>query len=200
MKKKTLILLVGLTIFAILILINPGQFFTLTILRILGHYKTPRIETPVSIKEYVETHNLYYDKLYSVSSMNAFIELGQSGIHGVPTIQIFNKKKALLRMASENKCTWALADYFKNGHSNEMIAQDTTTFAFVLDRLTPIDIKSVQDTFDFYIISYWAKYIPKLTHHLFEQTNSMKSSMTEKICYIYVTLDEQENWKSGDSN
>jgi len=69
-----------------------------------------------------------------------------------------------------------------------------------MDRLLPIDVKTSQDTFDYYLISYWAKFIPKLSHKLFDQTNVMKESMTQKVCFIYVTLDEQESWKEGTMN
>lgn len=197
MKKKLIIFLTGIAILVSLVIINPGQFFTFTLLRILGHYKSPKIETSQSIIEYVKSKNLFYDKLYGLSTMNALNELGHSGVKGVPTIQIFNKDKVLLRMAGQNECTWVLANYFKSGHSAEMIVQDSTTYGFVMDRLIPLDIKTTQDTFDFYLISYWAKYIPKLSNRLFEQTNNMKAGMSQNICFIYVTLDEQESWEDG---
>ena len=200
MKKKLLIVIIGFTILISLIIINPGQFFTLTFLRILGHYRTPKIETFESIKEYVNSKSLIYDRLYGLSTMNARDELNHSGVTGVPTIQIFNKDKVLLRMAEQSDCTWVLANYFKEGHSNEMVAQDSTTYGYVMDRLLPIDVKTSQDTFDYYLISYWAKFIPKLSHKLFDQTNVMKESMTQKVCFIYVTLDEQESWKEGTMN
>lgn len=160
----------------------------------MGHYKSPQTESPSTIKEYVSSYHSYYDKLFVVRDMNAFQELQQKGVKGVPTVQIFDKHKRLLTMASESSCKWALTNFFQN-HSDEMISTDSTIYPYVLERLKPIDIKSDQDTFNYYLITYWAKYIPKLSHRLFEQTNTMKDSMDQKVCFMSVSLDAQENWE-----
>ncbi|HUR31532.1 MAG TPA: hypothetical protein VMZ69_08855 [Saprospiraceae bacterium] len=196
MKRKAI--LIG-TIAAIacimLIIINPGNFFMVTVLRIIGHYRTPQIESSVSIKKYADDHSLYYDKLFLVSNRDSFDELASVGVNSVPTIQIFDKNKRLLKMAEQNDCTWALSEYFKKGHGKEMLATDSTTYNFVIERIMPVDVKTSLDTFDYYVINYWAKYLPKLSHQLFETTNNMKKSMKDNICFMYVSLDQQEKWE-----
>ena len=196
MKRKTL-LIVGLAAIALigLIIINPGNFFINTLLRVMGHYRTPQNETPESIKNYAEAHSLYYDKLFLVSDDASFNELANVGVNSVPTIQIFDRSKKLLRMAEQNDCTWVLSQYFKEGHAKAMVATDSTTFPYVMERVIPVDVKTSLDTFDYYVISYWAKYLPKLSHQLFSTTNDMKKEMTGNICFVYVSLDQQENWE-----
>jgi hypothetical protein len=196
MKKKILLTIVALIlILGLLIFINPGQIVTLTFLRLLGQYKTPGIENPESIKEYVQDHQVYYDKLYAVRNIKSFRELGQTGVNAIPAVQIFNKDKLLLKMATDKSCSWALTDFFIKGQGENMVVKDSSTYSYVMDRLTPIDLKTETDTFNFYIINYWAKYTPKLTNRLFVETNSMREKMSANVCYIYVTLDEQENWE-----
>lgn len=196
MKRKTI--LIG-TIAAIglitLIIINPGNFFILTLLRVMGHYRTPQNETPLSIKKYADTHSLYYDKLFLVSNYDSFKDLAKVGVNSVPTIQIFDKNKMLLKMAEQNDCTWALSAYFKEGHGKDMIPSDSTSFPYVMERLMPVDIKTSVDTFDYYVVSYWAKCAPKLSHQLFEVTNGLKKELTDNVCYVYVSLDQQEAWE-----
>lgn len=195
MKKKLYIassvFVIALISFAV---INPNQIFTTVALRLLGHFDTPEDESSESLKNYVDQYDLYYDRLYRVHDVTGLTELINNGVEGVPTVQIYDHEKRLLRMATENDCTWALANYFKSGHSDDMVINDSTTYSFVMNRLEPIDLKSEQDTFDFYVISYWAKYLPKLSQRLFVQTNSMKDSMPENICFMYVSLDQQEGW------
>ncbi len=196
MKKKWLLItgvfLIGMFV---LVLINPGQFFTLGLLRVLGHYQTPEIESSSSLKVYAKENQLYYDKLLGVSSMNALMELSKVGVSSVPTVQIFDRDKKLLKMAEQSDCAWALSNFFKEGHKDELIPIDSTVFPFIMGLLSPIDFRTQQDTFDYYLVSYWAKYLPLLSHQLFEQTNSMKDSMSEKICFISVSLDKQEGWE-----
>ncbi|HUR31311.1 MAG TPA: hypothetical protein VMZ69_07750, partial [Saprospiraceae bacterium] len=63
------------------------------------------------------------------------------------------------------------------------------------DRLEPIDIKSYQDTFDYYMIAGWANYAPRLSDSLFAQTNRIKSSLAKRVCFAYVDLDYQKEWE-----
>lgn len=194
MKRKKALIYISLLIGVVaLIVFNPAQIFTIIALRVLGHYQSPRTESSETLKNYVKDHSLAYDKLYAVTDFNSFKELNDNGISKVPTVQIFDGDKRLLKMAEENDCTWVLTNYFKQ-HSSDMISSDTNTYRFVMERLLLIDDKVSQDTFDFYIISYWAKYLPKLSQRLFAQTNSMKERMSENICLMYVSLDQQDGW------
>jgi hypothetical protein len=196
MKRKPLIILsASIVVLITLWIINPGNFFTLILLRAMGHYKTPRNESPDSIKKYTSDKGLYYDQLYIVSNYESFKEIARIGVEGVPTIQIFDHNKRLLRMAEQSDCTWVLSDYFKEGHGKDMIAFDSTSFPYVMERIIPVDIKTSLDTFDYYVISYWAKYLPKLSNQLFDTTNKMKKSMKDNICFVYVSMDKQENWE-----
>lgn len=179
-----------------LVFINPGQIFTKSLLKLMGHYISPKTESPSTIKDYVTKHDSYYDRLYVVNNANAFLELQKFGVSGVPTVQIFNKEKKLLTTASKSECDWTFADFFQN-QSNKMVPIDSITYTKVMERLVPIDIRSKEDTFHYYVITYWAKYLPRLTHRLFEQTNNMKKGMHERVCFMSVSLDMQEGWDEG---
>ena len=197
-KRKMIIIFSAVTVIAVLVFINPGQVFTFLFIRALGHYKTPQVESSESIKNYVSGHGLYYDRLYVVNNSDNLIGLNKLGVTGVPTIQIFDHNQRLLTMADEGKCDWALSEFFKE-QSNQMVATDSTTFPDVMRYLQPIELRSESDTFDYYIITYWAKYIPRLTHRLFAQTNSMKESMKENVCFMSVSLDQQPGWDKAGS-
>ena len=196
MKRKLLIAvtITGVIVFGLVILYKT-QTLTKLILSIAGHYKSPQIESPSSIKEFISHNNSDYDRLYVVHNENARAELQTYGVTGVPTVQIYDRNKHLLTMASDSHCDWALTYFFKDS-SQQMSAKDSLTYPLVLERLSPVDLRSDKDTFDYYIITYWAKFLPKLTKRLFEQTNMLKDSMEEKICFMSVSIDDQESWQA----
>jgi hypothetical protein len=130
-----------------------------------------------------------------VANRQSFKEIAGVGVEGVPTVQIFDRNQRLLRMAEQSECTWVLSNYFKEGHGKDMIVSDSTTYPYVMERVIPVDLKTTNDTFEYYVISYWAKYLPKFSKQLFDVTNNMKKSMKDNICFVYVSMDQQENWQ-----
>lgn len=126
--------------------------------------------------------------------MDDLQELNKLGVTGVPTVQIFDHNRRLLTMAEQGKCEWALAEFIKE-QPDQMVVRDSTTYATVMHHLQPVDLKSDADTFDYYLVTYWATYLPKLTHRLFEQTNSMKENMKQRVCFMSVSLDQQPGWE-----
>jgi len=195
MKKKLLIgvTVAGVIVIGFVILYKTDKLSKL-VLSIMGHYKSPQIESLSSIKDFISQNNSKYDRLYVVNNEIARSELQNFGVSSVPTVQIYDKRKHLLTVASDSHCDWALTYFFRDS-MQQMIVKDTMTYSQVLERLTPLDLKSDQDTFDFYVITYWAKFLPKLTKRLFDQTNMLKDSMDERICFMSVSIDDQDSWK-----
>jgi hypothetical protein len=194
MKRHPLIsvAIICIVVFGLIILYK-SQHLSKLILSITGNYKSPKIESSSSIKDFISENNSKYDRLYVAQNENARVELQKYGVSGIPTVQIYDNRKYLLTMATDSHCDWALTYFFKDS-SNQLVTQDSVIYPFVIERLTPVDLKSDQDTFDFYVITYWAKFIPKLTKRLFHQTNMLKDSMEERICFISVSLDDQDSW------
>ena len=194
-RKGFLIGLIILVLLALFIWINPEQLFTKLMLRMMGHYATPQYESVESIRSTVTDASLYYDRLYRISDLQAMQEMRQQNIFQIPFVQIYDRKKQSISMASGSECKWALMNFFNEEDTAQYISGDTSTYTYIMDRLESIDIKSYQDTFDYYMIAGWANYAPRLSDSLFEQTNRIKNSSTKKVCVAYINLDYQKEWE-----
>ncbi|MBK9984989.1 MAG: hypothetical protein IPP15_21935 [Saprospiraceae bacterium] len=95
----------------------------------------------------------------------------------VPFVQIYNGKKANDKIASGNECSWALMNFFNKKDTLNLVAGDSLMYDYVVDRLIPIDFKTNADTFNYYVLSGWTNYLPKLSERLFAQTNKMKNAL-----------------------
>jgi len=195
-KKIWLISLLILFVTGLLIFINPNQMFTKLILRITGHYETPQYETRSSVLSVVIHKNLYYDRFYRLKNYTAFSDFQRRKMIQIPFVQIYNREKNMLSLASGSECKWALMDFFNQRDSSKLIADDTTMYENVMKQLEPIEIKSNLDTFEYYIIAGWAKYAPRLSDSLFIETNKIKKSLNDKICISYINFDIQKDWES----
>ncbi|MGB3080079.1 MAG: hypothetical protein WBB31_13425 [Saprospiraceae bacterium] len=197
MKKRIFIFsFLILAILGVIIFGNPVQFVVKGILKLTGDYATPQYETSESILSKVRSQGLYYDRLFKLKDYSDFHELQEKKLTTVPFVQIYNGKKKLLKIASGSECSWQLMNFFSKKDTANLVAGDSLMYDFVMNRLTPLDIKSTQDTFNYYILAGWANYIPKLSDSLFIQTNKMKKIMEDKVCFSYINFDLQDTWKS----
>lgn len=197
MKNKILLsTLIFILTLGILIFINPGQFFTKTLLRLTGNYATPEYETSQSILLKANEGNLYYDRLYKVKDYGCFKEFQKNKLTAFPFVQIYNRDKRMIKIASGSECSWALMNFFSQKDSVHLVAGDSLMYDFVTARLLPVDLRTNADTFNYYILAGWANYVPKLSEKLFNQTNLMKKSMNEKVCFSYINFDFQKDWAS----
>lgn len=194
-NKKWYIIGIGILGLILLGFINPGQVVTKSLLRITGDYRTPRKENGESILIKARQEHLYYDRLYSIKDYQAFRDFQRKGISVIPFVQIYNREKKMLTNASGSECAWALMNYFSKEDSSKLKTGDDQMYHFIADRLTPIDIKTDQDTFDYYLFLGWANYIPKLSNNLFIQTNKMAETMKGRVCFSYINFDIQQKWK-----
>ena len=199
MKKFLLITLIFLLVAGIAVFINPGQFFTKLIMRISGHYATPKYESVESIRHEAEKHDLYFDRLYRLKSKTSIEELGSKGLLTVPFIQIYNQDKTLLKVASGVECRWNLIDYFTVSDSAQLIATDTMMYDYMMSHLEPIETNTHQDTFDYYVLAGWANFAPKLSFDLFRETNEIKDTLQNRVCISYINMDFQEDWEDVES-
>ncbi len=197
MKRKGLIITM-LVIIAIglLIFINPNQLFTKAFLRLTGDYSTPEYQTISSILSKVHYENLNYDRLYRLENYKALNDFREKKILNIPFVQIYDRNKKMLTLASGNDCKWILMDFFSKRDSSKLKLGDTVMYEFVMERLEPIDIKTNQDTFNYYILTGWANFVPKLSDSLFYQTNEMKKTLDKDVCFSYINLDFQEDWEA----
>lgn len=186
----------GIFVFLVCALIaDPGQIFTKAALKISGHYRAPHYETPESVLEFAKASNIYYDRLYIPKSLQSFKEMNAAHLAAVPLIRIFDKNKDLLKTAIDNDCSWALADFFHRKQGEGLIVKHDSSYAHTLQHITLLDVKSDQDTFDYYIMSNWAKYVPKLSNSLFEQISVLKKDLDMNVCFISINIDSQKEWE-----
>ncbi|MGB3080083.1 MAG: hypothetical protein WBB31_13445 [Saprospiraceae bacterium] len=196
MRNRGLIIsFLVLIILGILIYINPGQFFTKALLRLTGDYATPEYETDASILSKTKSENLYYDRLYKIKNFKTFNEFQKKKLAAVPFVQIYNRNKQMITIASGNECSWALMNFFNKKDTLNLVAGDSLMYDYVVDRLIPIDFKTNADTFNYYVLSGWTNYLPKLSERLFAQTNKMRAALGDKVCFSYVNFDFQDEWK-----
>lgn len=196
MRYKTLFISLGIILsIGVLIYINPNQLFTKLILRLTGYYKTPEYETRASVLSTLKGKGIYYDRLYTLSGATAMEDLKKKKLLHVPFVQIYNRDKDLVSIASGDECKWALLQFVASEDTSKLVASDSLMFQFLMDRLAPVDIRTDQDTFENYIVAGWANFLPMLSNDLFEQTNSMKESLGSKVCLTYINLDHQEGWE-----
>ena len=196
MKKKFLIISVlVLVAFGFLVYMDSGQTLIKLYLRSAGNYSTPKLESPASILSKVQHENLSYDRLYRLEDYKAFSDFQEKNITSFPFVQIYNREKKMMTIASGSECRWALMDFFTKRDTSKLISQNSLMYEFVTNRLDPIDIKTSKDTFDYYVIAGWVNYLPAFSENLFRQTNEMKKSMKEKVCFTYINLDMQEDWE-----
>ncbi|MGB4849463.1 MAG: hypothetical protein WBP41_16175, partial [Saprospiraceae bacterium] len=178
MKKRGLIISVlVLIILGVLIYLKPGQFFTKALLRLTGDYATPEYETDASILSKAKSDNLYYDRLYKVKNLKSFKDFQEKKLSTFPFVQIYNRNKQMITIASGNECSWALMNFFNQKDTLNLVAGDSLMYDYVMDRLIPLDLKTNADTFNYYILSGWTNYLPKLSERLFAQTNKMKTTL-----------------------
>ncbi|MEP6646527.1 MAG: hypothetical protein ABJC12_05525 [Saprospiraceae bacterium] len=199
-NKKMYIIGIGILALILLVFLNPAQVLTKTLLRITGDYQTPHEENSESILSKTSQDHLYYDRLYSIRDYKSFRDFQRKGISVIPFVQIYNRDKKMLTNASGSECAWALMNYFAQKDSAQLKTGDDQMYHFIEDRLTPIDIKTDQDTFDYYLFLGWANYIPKLSKNLFIQTNKMAETMKGRVCFSYINFDMQKPWEAEASS
>jgi hypothetical protein len=197
MRKKTLMIFAfAAVLISLLVCINPNQVFTKIILRFMGYYATPKYVTDSEILTKVHQENIYYDNLYRLENYTAYGDFIERKMISVPFVQIYDKHKKLLTLASGNECRWALMNFFSKEDSLALIAGDSQMYDYVMERLKPIDVKLSQDTFDYYVLAGWANYVPKLSAGLFTQTNKMKQTLHNKVRLNYINFDLQREWEA----
>ena len=197
MKRKTWLITVFIIIgMAVLIYADPDQFFTKAILKLTGYYSAPRYLTSQDILNKARHEDLIYDNLYKLKSYQTYKEFTEQRMIAVPFVQIYDKHKKLLTLASGSDCSWALMNFFSKEDSLALIAGDSLMYNYVTDRLEPIDIRSIRDTFQYYILAGWANYVPKLSARLFTQTNEMKKTLNNKVRLSYINFDLQKGWEA----
>ncbi|MEO5906135.1 MAG: hypothetical protein ABIQ11_05380, partial [Saprospiraceae bacterium] len=76
-----------------------------------------------------------------------------------------------------------------------LVQEDSLMYSFILQQLSPVELLTEQDTFDFYVLAGWANFAPKLSKRLFEQTNQIKSNLKDRLCISYINMDFQEGWE-----
>ncbi len=194
-NKGLMISFLVLIILGVLIYINPGQFFTKALLRLTGNYTTPEYETNASILSKAKSENLYFDRLYKVKNFKTYNDFQERKLASFPFVQIYNRSKKMITIASGNECSWALMNFFNEKDTLNLTAGDSLMYDYVLDRLTPLELKTNADTFHYYILSGWTNYLPKLSERLFEQTNKIKTTLGKNVCVSYINFDFQDEWK-----
>ncbi len=193
-KKIIFSTLLVLCMIVLIIYFDPFQLYTKTILRLTGNFSSPEYETNASIMSKVQNEKIYYDRLYKLTDYKAFMDFTKKKITTFPFVQIYDQNKKMIKIANGSDCSWALMDFFSKSDSLNLTKGDSLMYKFVMDRLEPIDLKTNQDTFDYYILAGWANYIPRLSDSLFNQTNKMKKTLIEKVCFTYINLDFQKEW------
>ncbi len=197
MRYKIFFICIGfLLVIGLLIFINPNQLFSKMILRAAGEYKPPQYETPSSILSELNDAGTYYDRLYRLSDFSAMEDFKEKKLFQIPFVHIYNRDKKLMTIASGDECKWSLMDFVSKKDTSKLVAQDSLMYYFVMEKLEPIDIKTDQDTFEYYILAGWANFAPKLSIRLFNQTNDMMNNMNDKICLSYINLDYQKEWEA----
>jgi hypothetical protein len=192
-KWKILIGLVGVLL--VIVLMNPWQNLLQLYLKMTGQYQAPQYETSESIQARVNNANLYYDRLYKLSGPESFFDFQNEGLLSVPFIRIYNAKKQNLSSASGEKCKWTMMSVFSRD-SLSMAPNEEVDYDYILQRLDTIDVRTDQDTFDFYVLAGWANYLPVLSDSLFFSTNRIKQNLNNRVCISYLNLDFQKGWES----
>ncbi len=189
--KKRWIGLAVLLIIAILIL-NPGSISTKVLAKILGEYQDPEFVSDQEILDYLSINKVYYDEVYRFREMKQMEKFSQLGLFHVPLIYIYDKNKNLLVMAKEEECAWALSTFFINGESL-VPTQDSSMFNILRDKTELIAQNIASDDFDYYIITGWAKFVPKKSDMIFDKIREFKGTK-KNICHINLNMDFREEW------
>jgi hypothetical protein len=192
--KKWQYFLLGFLGLAVLVYINPGNFFITTFAKIIGEYREPQYESDESVIEELKKQNAHYDILYRVKSEKDMDILSKNGLMKIPLIQIYDRQQRLLVTASKNECSWALSNFFIAGDTTNIIHKDTGMYEFLIDRLEPVQIISNPDTAEYTIVTGWAKFLPKKTEQIFGMLAELRKKH-DHISFVSVNLDFREEWE-----
>ncbi|KAF0204039.1 MAG: hypothetical protein FD170_728 [Bacteroidetes bacterium] len=189
---KTTIL--KLVIVSLLLAMQSCSPMTKMILKISGEYKNPQIEDSLSVLTYCKEKQVNYDQLWMIKSKENYKVLAKDGGLGVPDVLIFNNKKNPVTNEIQTECSWALAGIVYDTNAIIIETGDSTLFYKIMDNFVLVDDRTLIDSPDFYIIGKWAKFLPKLSHSLFETINEQKASSNIKVKHILLNVDYQKDW------
>jgi hypothetical protein len=196
MKRKILFSVLGIIFICIaLVIINPGGIFTMTMVRLLGEYKSPEFESNESIIQFTDKHEVYYDRLFRVATLKNFYNLQNLKLISIPTIYIFDQDKKLLTSASGDDCDNAMASFFKQGDLSKFAAKDTNLFDVILNELEMVDQKNEPVDAEYYFLAGWAKFGPDNTINLFDDIKDIKS-LNKNIAFYNINFDFRPEWES----
>jgi hypothetical protein len=170
-------------------------------LRLTGNYKTPREQDSISIFKYVKSHNAYYDQLYVFKSKIEYRDFFREHTE-LPGNLIFDSEKRLLHASTGTDCPWSA--YYSLIDSSAIIQSIkflpdsvisyTESLDYIIEKLKPLDIDRLDEPYNYYIISVWAKFTPKFTRKTFKDLYRFKNIPNKRICVILVNADIQKGW------
>ncbi len=164
-------------------------------IKINGEFIKPQNETAASIREYCHDKNVDYDKSYVIRSEELYTSFLSKYKH-IPGVFIFDKNKYLITTDIKTDCPWTMMNLLKDTITKTKLLLDSSMYHDIMLHYMLIDDRTKKKEADYYILSTWGKFIPKLTKALFDNINKQKEEKKLNVCYILLNVDLQDSWVS----
>lgn len=179
----------------VLILLSLGvSSCSLTIARLAGLYKTPRIESKESVKDYCEQQEGEYNALYTVANSGCLDSLVEY-FGRLPSVLVFDSRKRLVFREDLESCTWKSFSEIESENFNtaNKLPKEERLFEKILACSVLIDDREMLDEATHHLFITWAKFLPKQTEEGFSFLRSIRENSTN--AYRMHSLNFDQVWR-----
>lgn len=163
----------------------------------------PKMETEDKIIAYLKEKVIgFEDGLFICKDSLSFFEVLQM-IRDLPSIDFFSPNGALLKYSSTGDCAGKAETFAQMLNPKEKYEIDSSfVIKDIVEKVKMISGKSIlnDDSVDYIIFIYWAKYLGKLNDNVFDVVNALKENNRIRIRIYFINVDFQQEWGMKEVN
>ena len=172
------------------------QTVNMQLLKVTGHIKTPKPETPETILKYAKEKNFYYDYLFMPVDDDAILEIIQKDYFMLGGILPFDNQKRPIIVNPQKggeECPHYTAYNFQSQDTTIAFAvSDTLEFWDRLSLMQLIDkreelpnLSYSTPIFDYFVIGMWCPMLPKASKNVhLDFLDAIAIDTTKRVCVI----------------
>lgn len=176
------------------------------VVKLLIGIRQPKLEDKESLSHYLNKKNMAIDNIL-VYDDSSFFKHKVNDIADLPEIRVFNKQGILIYYKdTASTCTGPAEEFTKSICSaKDLNSNSSWNITTELKKLVTLDnnpvVLSGDDSTDFYVFIYWARYIGRLNKIKVREWERNLSQVNGcKVWVAKVNMDSQKKWYEKKQN